>query len=75
MGLPPVGRLRRGLAFAAAVSLYVPMPYVRLGVWLLELRQALDDTAKECDYRLIFVGPQEFGEMLTAPEPDRSFAK
>ncbi|MBR4675908.1 MAG: hypothetical protein IKP00_15730 [Victivallales bacterium] len=30
---------------------------------------------KECDYRLIFVGPQEFGEMLTAPEPDRSFAK
>lgn len=47
-----MGRLRRGLAFAAAVSLYVPMPYVRLGVWLLELRQALDDTAKECDYRL-----------------------
>ena len=30
---------------------------------------------KECDFRIIFVGPQEFGEMLAPPEPDRSFAK
>ena len=29
----------------------------------------------ECDFRLIFVGPQEFGEVLVAPEPDRSFTK
>ena len=30
---------------------------------------------RECDFRLLFIGPQEFGEMLAPPEPGRAFAK
>ena len=30
---------------------------------------------KECDFRLIFVGGKEFGEMLLAPEPNRAYIR
>ena len=30
---------------------------------------------KECDFHLVFVGPQEFGETLVAPEPNKAFIK